>query len=225
MLAAGRSDSTHARSALETLCRTYWQPIYAFVRRQGHSPHDAQDLTQEFFARLLENQSLADVDRTKGRFRSFLLASLKHFLANEWDKAHAQKRGGGRVLIPIDAQSAETTCGVDPADQTTADKMFDRRWALAVLDHALQRLREEHIREGKETLFEQLKVTLTEASRSVRYTEIAARLDMSEGAVKVAVHRLRQRYRELVRAEIADTVATASEVEEEIRALFSALAT
>ncbi|MCL4789568.1 MAG: sigma-70 family RNA polymerase sigma factor [Verrucomicrobia bacterium] len=225
MLAAGRSDSTHARSALETLCRTYWQPIYAFVRRQGHSPHDAQDLTQEFFARLLENQSLADVDRTKGRFRSFLLASLKHFLANEWDKAHAQKRGGGRVLIPIDAQSAETTCGVDPADQTTADKMFDRRWALAVLDHALQRLREEHIREGKETLFEQLKVTLTEASRSVRYTEIAARLDMSEGAVKVAVHRLRQRYRELVRAEIADAVATASEVKEEIRALFSALAT
>lgn len=225
MLAAGRSDSTHARSALETLCRTYWQPIYAFVRRQGHSPHDAQDLTQEFFARLLESQSLADVDRTKGRFRSFLLASLKHFLANEWDKAHAQKRGGGRVLIPIDAQSAETSCGVDPADQTTADKIFDRRWALAVLDHALRRLREEHIREGKETLFEQLKVTLTEASRSVRYTEIAARLDMSEGAVKVAVHRLRQRYRELVRAEIADTVATASEVEEEIRALFSALAT
>ncbi len=225
MLAAGRSDSTHARSALETLCRTYWQPIYAFVRRQGHSPHDAQDLTQEFFARLLENQSLADVDRTKGRFRSFLLASLKHFLANERDKVHAQKRGGGQVLIPIDAQSAETTCGVDPADRTTADKIFDRRWALAVLDHALQRLREEHIRAGKETLFEQLKVTLTEASRSVRYTEIAARLDMSEGAVKVAVHRLRQRYRELVRAEIADTVATASEVEEEIRALFSALAT
>jgi RNA polymerase sigma-70 factor (ECF subfamily) len=225
VLAAGRSDSTHARSALEKLCRTYWQPIYAFVRRQGHSPHDAQDLTQEFFARLLENKSLADVDRAKGRFRSFLLASLKHFLANEWDKARAQKRGGGQVLIPIDAQSAETACGVDPADQTTADKIFERRWALAVLDHALQRLREEHVREGKQDLFEQLKVTLTEASRSVRYAEIAAQLALSEGAVKVAVHRLRQRYRELLRAEIADTVATPGEVEEEIRALFSALAT
>lgn len=223
VLAAGRGDSTHARNALEMLCRTYWQPIYAFVRRQGHSPHDAQDLTQEFFARLVENKSLAEADRTKGRFRSFLLASLKHFLANEWDKARAQKRGGGQVLIPIDVQSAETTCGVDPADQTTADKIFDRRWALAVLDHALQRLREEHLREGTEELFEHLKVTLTEDSRSVRYSEVAARLGMSEGAVKVAVHRLRQRYRELLRAEIADTVATASEVEEELRALFSAL--
>jgi len=225
VLAAGRGDSTHARSALEKLCRTYWQPIYAFVRRQGHSPHDAQDLTQEFFVRLLENKSLADVDRAKGRFRSFLLASLKHFLANEWDKARAQKRGGGQFLIPIDPQSAETACGIDPADETTADKSFDRRWALAVLDHALQRLRQEHVREGKQDLFEQLKVTLTEASRSVRYAEIAAQLEMSEGAVKVAVHRLRQRYRELLRAEIADTVATLGEVEEEIRALFSALAT
>ena len=225
MLAAGRSDSTHARSALEKLCRTYWQPIYAFVRRQGHSPHDAQDLTQEFFARLLEKKSLADVDRAKGRFRSFLLASLKHFLANEWDKARAQKRGGGQVLIPIDAQSAETACGVDPADQATAEKIFERRWALTLLDHALQRLREEHVREGKESLFEQLKVTLTESSRSVRYAEMASQLQMSEGAVKVAVHRLRQRYRELLRAEIADTVTTPAEVEEEIRALFSALAT
>lgn len=225
VLAAGRGDSTQARSALEKLCRTYWQPIYAYVRRQGHSPHDAQDLTQEFFARLLENKSLADADRAKGRFRSFLLASLKHFLANEWDKARAQKRGGGQVLIPIDAQSAETSCGVDPADQMTAERIFDRRWALAVLDGALQRLREEHAQEGKENLFEQLKVTLTEASRSVRYADIATQLEMSEGAVKVAVHRLRQRYRELLRAEIADTVATPAEVEAEIRALFSALAT
>jgi len=224
VLAAGRSDSTHARSALEKLCRTYWQPIYAYVRRQGHGPHDAQDLTQEFFARLLEKNSLADVDRGKGRFRSFLLASLKHFLANEWDKAQAQKRGGGQILIPIDVQSAETSCGVDPADQATAEKIFERRWALAVLDHALKRLRQEHVQEGKENLFEQLKGTLTEASRSVRYSEIAAQLDMSEGAIKVAVHRLRQRYRELVRAEIADTVATTAEVEEEVRALFSALA-
>ena len=225
VLAAGRSDSTHARTALEKLCCTYWQPIYAYVRRQGHRSHDAQDLTQEFFSRLLEKKSLADVDRAKGRFRSFLLASLKHFLANEWDKAKAQKRGGGQLLISIDAQSAETACGIDPADQASAEKIFERRWALTLLDHALQRLRQEHVQEGKEHLFEQLKGTLTEASRSVRYAEIAAQLEMSEGAVKVAVHRLRQRYRELLRAEIADTVATPGEVEEEIRALFSALAT
>jgi len=224
VVAAGGSDSTHARTALEKLCRTYWQPIYAFVRRQGHSPHDAQDLTQEFFARLLEKKSLADVDRAKGRFRSFLLASLKHFLANEWDKARAEKRGGGQVLIPIDPHTAETSCGVDPADGVTAEKVFERRWALTLLDHVLQRLREEHVGDGKEALFEQLKLTLTEASRSVPYAEIAARLDMSEGAVKVAVHRLRQRYRELLRLEIAETVTSPAEVEEEIRALFSALA-
>jgi RNA polymerase sigma-70 factor (ECF subfamily) len=224
VVAAGRSDSTQARTALEKLCRTYWPPIYAFVRRQGHGPHDAQDLTQEFFARLLEKKSLAGVDRDKGRFRSFLLASLKHFLANEWDKAHAEKRGGGQALIPIDAREAETSYCVDPADNVTADKIFERRWALTLLDLVLQRLREEYLRAGKAKLFEQLKVTLTEASRSVPYAEIATRLDLSEGAVKVAVHRLRQRYRELLRSEIAETVASPGEVEEEIRALFSALA-
>jgi len=223
VLAAGRSDSTHARTALEKLCRTYWQPIYAFVRRQGRRPHDAQDLTQEFFARLLEKKSLADVDRAKGRFRSFLLASLKHFLANEWDKARAEKRGGGQVLIPIDAHAAETSYGVDPADNVTAEKIFERRWALILLDHVLQRLRDEYFGDGKERLFEQLKVTLTEASRSVPYAEIATRLEMTEGAVKVAVHRLRQRYRELLRAEIAETVPSPGEVEDEIRNLFAAL--
>lgn len=224
VLAAGRTDSTHAHVALEKLCRTYWPPIYAFVRRQGHSPHDAQDLTQEFFARLLEQKSLADVDRAKGRFRSFLLAALKHFLANEWDKVRAQKRGGGQVLIPIDAQSLETSCGLDPADQLTAERIFDRRWALTLLDQALTRLREDYVADGKTELFAQLKATLTEASRSVPYAEIAARLGLSEGAVKVAVHRLRGRYREVIRAEIAETVASSAEVEEEIRALFAALA-
>jgi RNA polymerase sigma factor (sigma-70 family) len=223
VLTAGRSDSTHARNALEKLCRTYWPPIYAFVRRQGNSPHDAQDLTQEFFARLLQKNYLGDVDRTKGRFRSFLLSSLKHFLANEWDKAKAQKRGGGQVLIPIDIKTVETSCGLEPADTMTAEKMFERRWALTLLELVLRRLREEFTRDGKEKLFEQLKPTLTETSRSVRYAEIAARLDMSEGAVKVAVHRLRQRYRELLRAEIADTVASPGEIDDEIRNLFTAL--
>jgi RNA polymerase sigma factor (sigma-70 family) len=224
VLSAGRSDSTHARDALERLCRAYWFPIYAFVRRQGHGPQDAQDLTQEFFARLLEKKYFAGVDRSKGRFRSFLLASLKHFLANEWDKARAQKRGGGQALIPIDVKTAESSCGFEPADNSTAEKIFERRWALTLLDQVLRRLREEHVRDGKEKLFEQLKSTLTETSRSVSYAEIANRLGASEGAVKVAVHRLRQRYRELLRAEIADTVATPGEIDDEIRNLFAALA-
>ncbi len=225
VLAAGRSDSTRAQAALEKLCRTYWPPIYAFVRRQGHSPHDAQDLTQAFFARLLEKNYLADVDRAKGKFRSFLLASLKHFLANEWDKAKAQKRGSGKVFIPIDAQSAETKFGVDPADTQSADKIFERRWALTLLEQVLQKLREEFVSAGKERLFGQLKPTLTEPSRTISYADIATRLGMSEGAVKVSAHRLRRRYRELIRAEIAETVSSQSEVEEELRNLFVALAT
>ena len=224
VVSAGGNDTPHARNALEKLCRAYWFPIYAFVRRQGHGPHDAQDLTQEFFARLLEKNQLAGADRNRGRFRSFLLAALKHFLANEWDKTQAQKRGGGQILIPIDVATAETVCGIDPADTLTAEKIYERRWALTLLDQVLHRLRDEYARDGKENLFEQLKPTLTEASRSVRYADIAAQLGTSEGAVKVAVHRLRQRYREVLRAEIADTVASPGEVEDEIRNLFAALA-
>jgi RNA polymerase sigma factor (sigma-70 family) len=223
VLSAGRSDSTHARDALEKLCHTYWPPIYAFVRRQGHNPHDAEDLTQEFFARVLAKNYLADADETRGRFRSFLLGSLKHFLANEWDKARAQKRGGGRHVISIDAASVETFCGFEPADHLTAEKIFERRWALALLEQVLKKLREAYARDGKEQLFEQLKPTLTEASRAVRYAEIAARLGSTEGAVKVAVHRLRQRYRGLLRAEIGNTVADPGQIEDEIRNLFAAL--
>ncbi|MFO1487450.1 MAG: sigma factor [Verrucomicrobiota bacterium] len=224
VVAATAGDSTHARSALEKLCRTYWPPIYVFVRRQGHNAHDAQDLTQEFFARLLAKNYLADVDRSKGRFRSFLLASVKHFLANEWDKTQAQKRGGGQIPIPIDASNLESTGGFEPADPTMADRIFERRWALTLLEQVLRRMRAEYVRDGKEKLFEQLKPTLTEASRSVAYAEMATRLGTTEGAVKVAVHRLRQRYREVLRAEISDTVATPEEVEAEIRNLFAALA-
>jgi RNA polymerase sigma factor (sigma-70 family) len=223
VLSAGRSDSTHAQAALEKLCRTYWLPIYAFVRRAGHNSHDAQDLTQEYFSRLLEKKSLAGVDPAKGRFRSFLLGSLKHFLANEWDKARAQKRGGGQRLIPIDVKHAETSCAIEPADQMTAEKIFERRWALTLLEQVMQQVREHYVRDGKTRLFEEIKSTLAGASRSAPYAEIAARLGMSEGAVKVAVHRLRQRYRELLRAEIAHTVASPGEVEDEIRHLFAAL--
>jgi len=224
LAAAGQADTIQARDALEKLCRNYWLPIYVFVRRQGHGAHDAQDLTQEFFARLLERNFLAGVQREKGRFRSFLLASVKHFLANEWDKANAQKRGGGQVPISIDADLAENSFEMEAVDTMTADRIFERRWALALLDLVLRRLREEYTRDGKEKQFNELKATLTEGSRTVAYAEIARRLKTSEGAIKVAVHRLRQRYRELLRAEIADTVANAGEIDDEIRNLFAALA-
>jgi RNA polymerase sigma-70 factor (ECF subfamily) len=224
VLTAGRSDTPRARDALARLCQAYWHPLYAYVRRLGNSPPDAQDLTQEFFARLLAKNYLADADESRGRFRSFLLTALKHFLANEWDKARAQKRGGGQPPIPIDLGTAETACHFEPADDTTAEKIFERRWALTLLEQVMRRLREEYVYTGREKLFEQLKPTLTEASRTVRYAEIAGRLGMSEGAVKVAVHRLRQRYRELLRAEIADTVASPGEVDDELRNLFAALA-
>ncbi len=223
VLSAGRADSTHARDALEQLCRAYWLPIYAYVRRQGHPPPDAQDLTQEFFARLLAKNYLEDVDRAKGRFRSFLLAALKHFLANEWDRTRAQKRGGGVVFIPISSAAAETACGVEPAEKLTAETLFERRWALALLDQVLARVRAEFAAEGKTEVFEQLKSTLTGERHAQPYAEIAARLHTSEGAVKVTVHRLRQRYREVLREEIAHTVASPDQVEDEIRALFAAL--
>lgn len=233
VLAAGRaSDTSRARDALARLCQTYWNPLYAYARRLGHSPHDAQDLTQEFFARLLAKNFLAGADESRGRFRSYLLASYKHFLANEWDKARAQKRGGGQVPIPIDVASAETAYqpggfpinSVEPADPATADKAFERRWALTLLDQVLRRLRSEYESSGRTQLFDQLKPTLTEASRSVKYAEIAVCLGTTEGAVKVAVHRLRQQYRELLRAEIAETVSGPEEVEDELRNLFQALA-
>ena len=224
LAAAGHADTIHARDALEKLCRNYWLPIYVFVRRQGHGAHDAQDLTQEFFARLLVRNFLAGVQREKGRFRSFLLASVKHFLANEWDKANAQKRGGGQVPISIDADLAENSFEMEAVDTMTADRIFERRWALALLDLVLRRLREEYTRDGKEKQFNELKATLTEGSRTVAYAEIARRLSTSEGAIKVAVHRLRQRYRELLRAEIADTIANPGEIDDEIRNLFAALA-
>jgi RNA polymerase sigma-70 factor (ECF subfamily) len=224
VLTAGRADTTKARDALARLCQTYWHPLYAYVRRLGHSPPDAQDLTQEFFARLLAKNYLAGAEESRGRFRSFLLTSLKHFLANEWDKARAQKRGGGQVPIPIDPTAVETGCCNEPADPASADKIYERRWALTLLDRVLHRLRDDYATSGREHLFEQLKPTLTEASRTVRYSEMAARLGTSEGAVKVAVHRLRQQYRQVLRAEIAETVSGPEEVEDELRNLFAALA-
>ena len=223
VLHARDASDTQAREALENLCRAYWYPLYAFVRRQGVSPEDAQDLTQAFFEKLIEKNFLADVQREKGRFRSFLLAALKHFLANEWDKARAQKRGGGVVHVPIDTASAETRYGLEPAHFDSPEKLFERRWAITLLDRVLERLRDEHVEAGKADLFEQLKPCLTAEKASLSYAELGARVGLSEGAVKVAVHRLRQRYRELLRAEIAETVDSPGEVEEELRHLFTAL--
>jgi len=223
VLAAGRSDTTHAREALARLCQTYWYPLYAYVRRRGHSPEDAQDLTQEFFARLLERKAVATVSPEKGKFRSFLLASMNHFLADEWDKARAQKRGGGQT-IPLDTASAETRYLQHPAETLTPEKAFDQRWALTLLEEVYQRLQQEHEREGKGGMFEALRFCLTGQRSAVPYADLARRLDLSEGAVKVAVHRLRQRYRKLLRNLIAETVSTPDEVEEELRCLLRALA-
>jgi RNA polymerase sigma factor (sigma-70 family) len=223
VVAAGGAGTTSARDALEKLCRTYWYPLYAFVRRQGHSVADAQDLTQAFLARLIAKQGLGSVDRAKGRFRSFMLASMKHFLANEWDRAHAQKRGGGVQFTSIDAKSAETRYHLEPADPMTPEKIFERRWALTLLDEVLKTVRREYKAAGNAELFDALKSTLSGESAGTPYAEAGKALGMSEGAVKVAAHRLRRRYREILRAEIAETVADPGEVEDELRHLIAVL--
>ena len=224
VLSAGdKRNPTRALQSLEKLCRVYWLPLYTYIRRQGESPPDAQDLTQEFFARLLEKDFLGSADQTKGRFRSFLLASLKHFLSNQRDRQRAQKRGGGQAPLSLDFLEAETSLGFQLADEQTPEKAFAKRWALTLLEQALARLRQEYSERGRQEIFEQLKPTLTEGRGGVAYAELAARLGMSEASVKMAVHRLRQRYREVLRAEIAQTVAHESEVEDELREVFRAL--
>jgi len=215
-------DDAAGSLALEELCQCYWQPLFAYVRWQGFDAQEAQDMTQEFFARLLARNALAEVDPGKGKFRSFLLASLKHFLSNERDRARTIKRGGQQTFVPLDAMSRETRYKVEPADNLSPDKAFERQWALTVLDHALARLRAEFVGAGKEPLFEALKPFLTGDGKADSQADMAARCDMTEGAIKVAVHRLRRRYRELLREEIAQTVASPEEIDEEIRHLFAA---
>ena len=221
MLAAGRNASPQATDALEKLCRTYWYPLYAFVRRQGNSAHDAEDLIQEFFARLLEKDYLAGVQPGKGKFRTFLLTSLGHFLSNERDKARSQKRGGGRSFISLDDAKAENRYQMEPASDLSPEKIFERRWAIALLDQALAGLREEALTAGKVHLFDELKVFITDKGDAGDYPAAATRLAMTEVAVRVAVHRLRARYGELLRAEIAQTVSSPAEIDEEIRHLFA----
>jgi RNA polymerase sigma factor (sigma-70 family) len=224
VLTAGGSDTTRAQDALAKLCQTYWYPLYAYVRRRGHTPEDAQDLTQEFFARLLEKNWVGNADQAKGRFRSFLLSALNHFLADEWDKARAQKRGGGVPLVPLQFDTAETRYGIEPADPVTPERSFERRWALTLLEAVLNRLRTEYEQEGKAALFVKLHPCLVGERTAQPYANLAATLGISEGMVKSAVHRLRQRYRQLLREEIANTVGSAEEVDEELRHLFAVLA-
>lgn len=221
--AAQDRASPDARAALAALCTAYWYPLYAFIRRQGYPAHEAQDLTQEFFSRLLEKDYLRVVDRDKGKFRSFLLAACKHFLANERDRLQAQKRGGGRDHFSLDVRAAESRYGLEPAHNLTPEKLFDRRWALTLLDQVLAGLKEETARTGKHGLFEALKVFLTGEKTATSYTQLAERLAMTPGAVKVAVHRLRRRYRELLREAIARTVENPGDIDGEIRDLFAAL--
>jgi RNA polymerase sigma-70 factor (ECF subfamily) len=223
VLAAGRGASPDADAALAALCQTYWYPLYAYVRRQGHQPDDAQDLTQAFFARLLEKHYLQTADPERGRFRSFLLTAFQRFLSKERDRQRAQRRGGGRKLLPLDFEAGERRYGLEPAHEATAEKVYEQRWALTLLDRVLARLRDEFDRAGKQKDFDCLKVYLTGEAGTPSYQEAAAGLAMTEGAVKVAVHRLRRRYRDLVREEIAQTVADPQDVDEELRHLLVAL--
>ena len=222
VLLARDPSSTQARDALAELCRAYWYPLYAFLRRSGLNPEDACDRVQEFFARLLGENWLAQVDRSKGRFRSFLLAALKHFVANEWDKEHALKRGGREQLISFDQLTAEARYGLEPSHAETPDRLFERRWALLLLDRALERLKEEYARQGKALVFEELKGTL-EGGRDVPYAELGRRMGASPGAVKVTVHRLRRRYREILHEEVAQTIGDAIQLDEELRSLIQVL--
>jgi len=219
---AGDPSAPNADIALAKLCETYWYPLYVFTRRLGQSPEDSQDLVQGFFARLLEKNYLRQADQQKGKFRSFLLIAFKRYMANEWYRANRLKRGGGQNVLSLDQESTEHRYLAEPADHMTPDKAFERQWASTLLDQVMSQLEAEHIAAGKKILFGELKAALGGGHRG-SYAEIAMRLGTSEGAVKVAVHRIRHRYRELLRVEIANTVSTPEEIDDEIAYLFAAL--
>jgi RNA polymerase sigma-70 factor (ECF subfamily) len=222
VLAAGDSPSGAAQAALETLCRAYWYPIYVYVRRKGYGPDEAQDFTQAFFARLIAKEHFRLAERTKGKFRTFLLAILDFFLAREWRRAHRQKRGGQYSFISLDQLAPEERYRLEPADNDTPEKNFLRQWALAALKQAMAALESECETNGKGDLFREVKGLLS-GERAVAYPGIAQRLRMTEGALRVMVHRLRHRYGELLRTEIAQTVASPQEVDEELRYLLGVL--
>src|SRR5262245_6075847 len=221
VLAAGRDSTAGSRAAFSELCELYWRPVYAFARRQGHDVDQAEDLTQAFFARLLEKHVVQAADPQRGRFRSFLLASFKHFVANERDRAHAQKRGSGKVMIGLDFELAEARYSAEPVDTLTPEAVFERQWALNILDRVLTTLRDECINAGKADLFDRVRDQLAGDRSPGGYAAIAESLGTTEGAVKVNVHRLRRRCRDLLRAEIEATVSDSSEIDEEIGFLMS----
>ncbi len=224
VLAAANQESQEGSAALEELCRTYWYPVYAFVRRQGYEVADAQDLTQGFFAHILSRGFLKRASPAKGRFRSFILGALKYFLADEWAKLQAQKRGGGLMPVFLDAQTAEARYRLEPLDLMDAEKLFERRWATALLDRVLARLEEEFSNTSQKRVFDELRVFLLGEKPSATYAQVASALQMTEGAVKVAVHRLRERFRELFREEVVHTLEDPGELNDEVRHLFSVLA-
>jgi RNA polymerase sigma-70 factor (ECF subfamily) len=223
VLTAAQGDDGAARDALASLCSVYWYPLYAFCRRQGLQPHDAEDSTQEFFARMLEKKGLASVRPEYGRFRSFLLASLKNFLANERERAHAQRRGGGQPVISLDGANPETRYALEPADALTPEKEFERRWAFAVLGRTIDRLRRDYVAEEKGELFEQLQGFLPGGHGTVSKEELATKRGVSLGAIDVAIYRMRQRFGALLREEVLQTVSSPEEVKEEIRYLIAVL--
>lgn len=220
---AGQSKSPEARQALETVCRLYWYPLYAYVRRQGYGPHDAQDLTQEFFATFLAKNYVGTAERERGRFHWFLLASLKHFLSNQRDRARAQKRGGDKTHIPLDELTAENRYRLEPSHALTADRLYERGWAFTVLETARSRLQEEYTTAGKRERFDQLECFLPGEQSSQTYAQAASRLGLTEAAVKSEIHRLKKRFGAVLRSEIARTVADPSEIDDELRHLISVL--
>jgi len=223
VLAAGGRGTPQADVALEELCRTYWYPLYVYVRRHGHSREDAEDLTQAFFARLLEKNFLEGVSNDGGKFRAFLLVAVKRFLANEWDRANRQKRGGGVAPLSLDWQDADTRYQINPADNISPDKLYDRAWAMTVLERVITRLRDENSADGKVAVYAQCERFLMMGKDAISYGQAAAALQMSDGALRVTVHRLRRRYRELLREEISQTLSDPALADEEMQALFSAL--
>ncbi len=221
VLAAGSSSSSESERALSHLCWTYWYPLYAFIRRSGHSPHDAEDLTQSFFAHVLEKRVLRAVEPGRGKFRSFLLASLKNFLANEWDKQHAAKRGGKCTFVSLDEEPAENRYQREPFHDATPEKLFEQSWALTVIDTALRHLRDEYAAASKSEMFDALQDRLIGAEDSQSYAELTAKLGVPEGTLRMTVLRMRRHFGYLLRAEIAHTVGNANEIEDELRHLIA----
>jgi DNA-directed RNA polymerase specialized sigma24 family protein len=223
VIAAGGPQTSESSAALEALCQIYWYPLYAFVRRAGYGVEQAQDSVQAFFVHLLEHDSLGSARQDRGRFRSFLLGALKHFLANEYDRGRALKRGGGQPLLTLDVSSAESRYAFEPRDESTPETLFERRWAMTLIDRVHMQLRTALVRSGKGALFEQLKDYITGVENDVSYRDVGSAAGLSEGAVRVTVHRLRRRFREVLRDEIRQTVSDPAEIDSELDFLLGVL--